>query len=60
MNENLMRAAGFGKEVDAVREGRCPFCGKTIDPRTEFKNSLSYHEYRISGLCQSCQDSTFK
>lgn len=60
MNERIMRAAGFGKEVDAVREGRCPFCGKTIDPLTEFRDGLSYREFRISGLCQSCQDETFK
>lgn len=26
----------------------------------EFKNVLSYKEYKISGICQSCQDEVFK
>jgi hypothetical protein len=45
----------------------CPFCGK---PPTEtglnygplaflFRDELSAREYRISGLCQTCQDETF-
>jgi hypothetical protein len=34
-----------------------PFgCG---GPATEFRNELSRREYRISGLCQKCQDSVF-
>jgi len=32
-------------------------CGKEAK---EFKDALSSREYRISGLCQTCQDSVFE
>lgn len=53
-----MRSAGFGKEVDEVAFGRCPFC-RTIVNMTDFKDDLSLREFQISGLCNSCQDSVF-
>jgi len=28
-------------------------------PATEFRDALSTKEYRISGLCQGCQDAVF-
>ena len=31
-------------------------CGK---PATTFRDALSAREYRISGLCQACQDKIF-
>ena len=34
----------------------CTFCKKDIG---EFRNDLSRKEYKISGLCQKCQDSVF-
>jgi len=34
----------------------CPFCGKEIEG---FKDHLSVQEFKISGLCQECQDKTF-
>lgn len=37
----------------------CVFCGGFIDPQ-KFKDRLSEKEYQISGLCQKCQDETFK
>ena len=44
----------------AITEGRCvqpPFgCGKPIKG---FKNALSEKEFKISGLCQECQDKIF-
>ncbi len=58
MNKKLMKLLGFGKEVEAVEQGRCPFCGKPIDPK-EFRDRLSRAEYDISGLCQHCQDEMF-
>lgn len=36
----------------------CPTCGKKIDP-SEFRDGLSLKEFRISGMCQECQDKTF-
>ena len=58
MNEAIMKAAGFAKEVQAVKEGRCPFCNKKIDMK-EFRDKSSINEYGISGLCQKCQDEMF-
>ena len=55
MNIDIMRAAGFGKEMDAVETGICPTCKKDID-RKGFKDARSLREYFISGLCQACQD----
>lgn len=45
----------------------CPTCGKeaTKTPRNDlpvaflFRDELSAREYRISGMCQACQDSVF-
>lgn len=50
----------FPKEAENIRNGKCPFCGKKIDPETEFKDELSKREFEISGMCQKCQDKIFK
>ena len=39
-----------------VMHGSCPLCGQSA---VSFRDELSVKEYRISGLCQSCQDSVF-
>lgn len=39
--------------------GECPFCGKKVY-LDNFRDSLSLSEFRISGLCQKCQDEVFK
>jgi hypothetical protein len=75
MNDDVMRAAGFGRQMEMVKEHRCPFCGdkivvhphaifyggegqvKTIEHL--FRNEKSLREFKISGLCQKCQDKTF-
>jgi len=57
MNKDLMRKMGFEKEMDEFDEGNCPLCGKRI---TEFRDELSKEEFKISGLCESCQDGVFK
>lgn len=48
---------------DDINANRCrpaPIgCGRVIDPETEFRDALSVKEYRISGLCQKCQDTFF-
>lgn len=59
MNEDIMRQAGFGKEVDLKKAGKCPFCKKDINEK-DFKDEISRREFKISGLCQSCQDDTFE
>lgn len=59
MNPDIMRAAGFGKEVEKVQKGLCPFCNEAINYPDEFRDQLSLKEYTISGLCMKCQDEMF-
>lgn len=43
-------------ENNKMEEVICIWCGK---PVTNFRDPLSLSEYKISGLCQACQDITF-
>lgn len=58
MNKDIMKQAGFGKEVAAVEAGLCPICREPID-MTKFRNDLSRKEFKISGICQKDQDMIF-
>jgi len=58
MNKEIMKAAGFQKEVEKVEKGLCPFCSTPVE-MSEFRDELSKKEFGISGLCQKCQDETF-
>jgi len=58
VNEDIMRSAGFGKEVDTVKVGGCGICFKPINQK-DFRDGLSRKEYGISGMCQACQDDIF-
>lgn len=49
----------FPEYLKLVDSGKCPFCKKEID-FNDFKDELSKKEFKISGLCQQCQDETFK
>ena len=53
MNKELMKQLGFGK----ITEGYCPICKDRVG---EFRDELSKEEYKISGMCQACQDEVFK
>ena len=53
--DNLLNAILPNREK-ALKELRCPTCGKPI---TLFRDALSLKEYHISGMCQECQDSVF-
>ncbi len=35
--------------------GKCPFCYGEVEVK-DFKDFSSLEEFRISGLCQDCQD----
>lgn len=59
MNKDIMRQLRFNREVDLVEKGICPFCKKQVNV-TEFRDETSKREFKISGLCQECQDKTFK
>jgi len=58
MNKRILEALGFEEEVQNVELGLCPFCNQPIRV-DEFKDELSIKEYKISGLCQRCQDGFF-
>jgi len=57
MNKKLVKQI-CPKMVDSVEKGRCPFCGKDMK-EAKFKDALSEKEFRISGMCQECQDKIF-
>lgn len=46
----------FPQAAEDKKNGKCPFCKKAI---TDFRDALSKREYKISGLCQECQDEVF-
>lgn len=58
MNKKIMEAAGLGNMVKAVEKGLCPFRGKPVSIE-DFRDDLSRREFKISGLCQKCQDEFF-
>jgi hypothetical protein len=58
MNEKIMEILGFGKVVTVVKQNRCPFCGKFVEEE-EFRDKLSLKDFKISGLCQKCQDKVY-
>lgn len=58
MNKAIMEAMGFEQAVRAVEECCCPFCNIKIED-VPFRDELSRKEYKISGLCQNCQDDMF-
>lgn len=58
MNKEIMKALGFGEQIEAVEHSFCPFCKNPIT-QVEFRDKISKREYKISGLCQKCQDKMF-
>ena len=58
MNKDLMIKTGFKKQIESIESGNCPICKDEINIK-DFKDYLSIKEYRISGLCQKCQDKVF-
>ena len=53
---NTANLEGKGRRV-SILGNVCSLCNKSA---TIFKDDLSRREYRISGLCQKCQDRVFK
>lgn len=52
----LMKGNPKGR-VGSIEADECALC---IKPATSFRDGLSQKEYCISGMCQECQDDTFR
>jgi len=48
----------FPEEMERMKRGCCPFCGEHVN-QDEFNDPRSLKEYKISSLCQACQDEMF-
>ena len=57
MNKEIMEKL-FPDAIKRMEKGQCPTCGNKIKP-DEFKDEVSVREFKISGMCQQCQDKTF-
>ena len=55
MNMDIMRQL-FPKAMANIDAGLCATCGKPVG---EFRDELSKKEFKISGMCQICQNSVF-
>ena len=56
-NAHLFSMANFCKEINKIKKNReCAFCPY---PNFKFRDELSRKEYKISALCQHCQDEMF-
>ena len=54
-----MRSLGFGDEMDKVEKGLCPFCDKPVKEE-DFTDRLSLADFKITGMCQKCQNETYE
>ena len=54
---NAFSMAGLRAEINKLKKNReCAFCPY---PNFKFRDELSRKEYKISALCQHCQDEMF-
>ena len=59
MNSDIMKSIGMDKYVDDYNQHICPFCNKLVD-ESKFVSEIERKEFKISGLCKTCQDNFFK
>lgn len=57
VNKDLKTIFDVDREQD-INKNQCVFCKKQFN-KTEFRDLLSLKEFKISGLCQECQDKVF-
>ena len=55
---NILRMLGRHEDARALENGRCPKCHEKVY-MSDFRDQLSRDEYKISFLCQTCQDKVF-
>lgn len=56
--KEMLKKLGFGAEVEAYEKGNCTICRKEVT-WDSFRDEISKKEFRISGMCQECQDKVF-
>jgi hypothetical protein len=60
MNEKLMKALGFSKQLRLIKDGKCPICSKAVNlHELEEKGDEARNEFEISGMCYTCQVKVF-
>jgi hypothetical protein len=60
MNKKILEKLGFGKELELVEQGKCPFCQKPITKEMFKGLPLIYaKEFDISHTCPECQNEVF-
>ena len=47
----------FPGSTEKIKQKICPICGEYVG---KFEDELSKKEYKISGMCQECQNEVFK
>lgn len=52
---NNLLAPGVERR-ESIERDTCVLCG---EPATKFRDEISEREFKISGMCQSCQDYHF-
>lgn len=57
MNEKIIKQT-FPEALELIKNKQCPCCSSNINLE-EFRDTLSFKEFTISGMCQKCQDKTF-
>lgn len=57
INKFIREGLGIDREGN-IRDNTCVFCGEKVTEES-FRDELSLKEYRISGICQTCQDDVF-
>lgn len=55
IDDFLKNSLGFDRK-GSIQSDKCVSCKGDAK---EFRNDISRNEYRISGMCQECQDSVF-
>tara|TARA_R100001244_G_scaffold77461_2_gene61328 strand:- start:897 stop:1130 length:234 start_codon:yes stop_codon:yes gene_type:complete len=55
IDELLTQVFGISR-IEVINQSKCAFCH---DPDLKFKSDMNKKEYRISGICQKCQDEFF-
>jgi hypothetical protein len=55
---DLLEKLSLNQTVENIKLSKCATCGKNMKGQS-FRNRASLKEFRISGMCQECQDDFF-